>query len=93
MFDFKNQLHFKVKNRNILYCNTPKKIVVYPRTATGMDGTLPNCNFENLKPVEISINSINYVVSKSAIFDLILQVSNGRNRLCESYSSGAFSLK
>ena len=27
-----------------------------PRTATGMDGTLPNCNFENLKPVEIPKN-------------------------------------
>ena len=24
------------------------------RTARGMDGTLPKCNFENLKPVEIS---------------------------------------
>ena len=25
-----------------------------PRTATGMDGTLPHCRFENLKPVEIT---------------------------------------
>ena len=26
------------------------------RTATGMDGTLPHCSFENLKPVEITKN-------------------------------------
>ena len=34
----------------------------YPRTtATGMDGPLPNCNFENLKPVEILKRfSLNY---------------------------------
>ena len=30
----------------------------YSRTATGMDGTLPKCNFENLKPVEISKNHL-----------------------------------
>ena len=29
---------------------------VRPRTATGMDGTLPHCSFENLKPVEITKN-------------------------------------
>ena len=32
-----------------------------PRTATGMDGTLPHCNFENLKPVEISKNHLNII--------------------------------
>ena len=31
------------------------------RTATGMDGTLPKCNFENLKPVEISKNSFGII--------------------------------
>ena len=31
------------------------------RTATGMDGTLPKFNFENLKPVEISKNSIGII--------------------------------
>ena len=28
------------------------KNVVKARTATGMDGTLPHCSFENLKPVD-----------------------------------------
>ena len=32
-----------------------------PRTATRMDGTLPNCNFENLKQVEISKNHSNII--------------------------------
>jgi hypothetical protein len=31
------------------------------RTATGMDGTLPHCSFENLKPVEISKNCFNII--------------------------------
>jgi hypothetical protein len=31
------------------------------RTATGMVGTLPNCNFENLKPVEISKNHFRHL--------------------------------
>ena len=35
--------------------------VAQPRTATGMDGTLPKCNFENLKPVEISKNSFGII--------------------------------
>ena len=34
---------------------------VNPRTATGMDRTLPKCNFENLKPVEISKNSFGII--------------------------------
>ena len=36
------------RNCQFLYTNT--------RTATGMDGTLPHCSFENLKPVEITKN-------------------------------------
>ena len=31
------------------------------RTATGMDGTLPHCNFENPKPVEIPKNCYNII--------------------------------
>ena len=31
------------------------------RTATEMDGTLPQCIFENLKPVEISKNCFNII--------------------------------
>ena len=34
---------------------------VNTRAATGMDGTLPHCNFENLKPVEISKNCFNFI--------------------------------
>ena len=34
---------------------------VQARTATGMDGTLPHCSFENLKPVEISKNCFNII--------------------------------
>ena len=38
-----------------------KRMYHYTRTATGMDGTLPHCNFENLKPVEISKNCFNII--------------------------------
>ena len=34
---------------------------VHTRTATGMDGTLPHCSFENLKPVEISKNCFHII--------------------------------
>jgi hypothetical protein len=33
----------------------------YTRTATGMDGTLPHCSFENLKPVEIVLTSFEHL--------------------------------
>ena len=31
------------------------------RTATGMDGTVTHCIFENLKPVEVSKNCFNII--------------------------------
>ena len=37
------------------------QLMDYTRTATGMDGTLPHCIFENLKPVEISKNCSNII--------------------------------
>ena len=38
-----------------------RTLVVKARTATGMDGTLNHCSFENLKPVEISKNCFNII--------------------------------
>ena len=46
------------ENGYVLYCVV---LCTYSRTATGMDGTLPKCNFENLKPVEISKNSFGII--------------------------------
>ena len=54
-------LHDNLKNNLWNYTRCLTSDQTFPqttntRTATGMDGTLPHCIFENLKPVEITKN-------------------------------------
>ena len=53
-------LYILMKKSLVLFMMTTN-VFDKPRTATGMDGTLPHCNFENLKPVEISKNCFDII--------------------------------
>ena len=68
MTKFQSQKKFggkKAINQKKIQLGFSSKIEVpslaQPRTATGMDGSLPHCIFLNLKPVEISKKCFNVI--------------------------------